>query len=72
MYEVPERRRRRRGRSPFVLAMDDSIAIEPDSILRAVREQLNYAANPIIVGGPILNLRERFAAADDGRSRRHA
>ncbi|AWB83059.1 glycosyl transferase [Corynebacterium yudongzhengii] len=44
--------------SPFVLYMDDDIAIEPDSILRAV-QAARYAASPIIVGGQMLNLQER-------------
>lgn len=44
--------------SPFILYMDDDIAIEPDSILRAV-QAARYAANPIIVGGQMLNLQER-------------
>ena len=38
--------------------MDDDIAIEPDSILRAV-QAARYAASPIIVGGQMLNLQER-------------
>ncbi|WP_290223627.1 glycosyltransferase [Corynebacterium confusum] len=44
--------------SPFILYMDDDIAIEPDSILRAV-QAARYAARPIIVGGQMLNLQER-------------
>ncbi len=44
--------------SPFILYMDDDIAIEPDSILRAV-QVARYAAKPIIVGGQMLNLQER-------------
>ena len=44
--------------SPFILYMDDDIAIEPDSILRAV-QAARYAASPIIVGGEMLNLQER-------------
>ena len=44
--------------SPFILYMDDDIAIEPDSILRAV-QAARYAASPIIVGGRMLNLQER-------------
>ena len=44
--------------SPFILYMDDDIAIEPDSILRAV-QAARYAASPIIVGGQMLNLQER-------------
>ena len=38
--------------------MDDDIAIEPDSVLRAV-QAARYAAKPIIVGGQMLNLQER-------------
>ena len=44
--------------SPFILYMDDDIAIEPDSILRAV-QAARYAASPIIVGGQMLILQER-------------
>mgnify|MGYP002653845996 CR=1 FL=1 len=44
--------------SPFILYMDDDIAIEPDSVLRAV-QAARYAAKPIIVGGQMLNLQER-------------
>ncbi|WP_394285099.1 glycosyltransferase [Corynebacterium sp.] len=44
--------------SPYILYMDDDIAIEPDSILRAV-QAARYAASPIIVGGQMLNLQER-------------
>ncbi|HCG46856.1 glycosyltransferase [Corynebacterium flavescens] len=44
--------------APFILYMDDDIAIEPDSILRAV-QVARFAAKPIIVGGQMLNLQER-------------
>ncbi|QNE90323.1 galactofuranosyltransferase GlfT2 [Corynebacterium incognita] len=44
--------------SPFILYMDDDIAIEPDSILRAV-QAARFAASPIVVGGQMLNLQER-------------
>ncbi|WP_411709009.1 glycosyltransferase [Corynebacterium sp. LaCa116] len=44
--------------SPYILYMDDDIAIEPDSILRAV-QVARYAAKPFIVGGEMLNLQER-------------
>ena len=44
--------------SPFILYMDDDIAIEPDSVLRAV-QAARYAAKPIVVGGQMLNLQER-------------
>nr|WP_255549608.1 glycosyltransferase [Corynebacterium sp. TAE3-ERU12] len=44
--------------SPFVLYMDDDIAIEPDSILRAVAAG-RYAKQPMLIGGQMLNLQER-------------
>ena len=44
--------------SPFILYTDDDIAIEPDSVLRAV-QAARYAAKPIVVGGQMLNLQER-------------
>ncbi|QGU05722.1 Galactofuranosyl transferase GlfT2 [Corynebacterium comes] len=44
--------------SPFILYMDDDIAIEPESILRAIQVG-RYAKSPIIVGGQMLNLQER-------------
>ncbi|MBK4139116.1 glycosyltransferase [Corynebacterium macginleyi] len=44
--------------SPFILYMDDDIAIEPDSVLRAV-QAARYADKPIIVGGQMLNLQDR-------------
>ncbi|AIT62010.1 glycosyltransferase [Corynebacterium doosanense] len=44
--------------SPYILYMDDDIAIEPDSIARAV-QAARYAASPIVVGGQMLNLQER-------------
>ena len=44
--------------APFVLFMDDDIAIEPDSIMRAV-QAARFAATPIIVGGQMLNLQDR-------------
>ncbi|QPK79015.1 glycosyltransferase [Corynebacterium lizhenjunii] len=44
--------------SPYILYMDDDIAIEPDSIYRAV-QVARYAAKPIVVGGQMLNLQER-------------
>ena len=53
MYEALEN-----TESPFILYMDDDIAIEPDSVLRAV-QAARYAAKPIIVGGQMLNLQER-------------
>ncbi|AKE40080.1 glycosyltransferase [Corynebacterium camporealensis] len=51
--------------SPFILYMDDDIAIEPDSILRAV-QVARYAASPIIVGGQMLNLQERSQLRTSG------
>ncbi|MGV0395373.1 glycosyltransferase [Corynebacterium uberis] len=44
--------------SPYILYMDDDIAIEPDSILRAV-QVARYARSPILVGGQMLNLLNR-------------
>lgn len=44
--------------SPFILYMDDDIAIEPDSILRAVAVG-RFAKSPMLVGGQMLNLQER-------------
>jgi len=44
--------------SPFILYMDDDIAIEPDSILRALAFG-RYARTPTLVGGQMLNLQER-------------
>lgn len=44
--------------SPYILYMDDDIAIEPDSVLRAV-QVARYAKSPIIVGGQMLNLQDR-------------
>lgn len=44
--------------SPYILYMDDDIAIEPDSILRAL-QAARYAKSPILVGGQMLNLQER-------------
>lgn len=44
--------------SPYILFMDDDIAIEPDSILRAV-QIARYCSRPILVGGQMLNLLNR-------------
>ncbi|PFG27822.1 putative glycosyltransferase [Corynebacterium renale] len=44
--------------TPYILYMDDDIAIEPDSVLRAV-QVARYAKSPIIVGGQMLNLLDR-------------
>ncbi|AIU31441.1 Glycosyltransferase [Corynebacterium ulcerans] len=45
-------------KSPFILYMDDDIAIEPDSVLRAL-QVARYAKSPMLVGGQMLNLQER-------------
>ncbi|MBT0567587.1 glycosyltransferase [Williamsia sp. CHRR-6] len=44
--------------SPYILFMDDDIAIEPDSILRALALS-RFARDPMLVGGQMLNLQER-------------
>ncbi|WP_410170775.1 glycosyltransferase [Corynebacterium antarcticum] len=44
--------------SPYILYMDDDIAIEPDSVLRAL-QVARYAKSPMLVGGQMLNLQER-------------
>ncbi|GAB04483.1 glycosyltransferase [Gordonia amarae] len=44
--------------SPYVLYMDDDIAIEPDSILRALALS-RFAKSPVLVGGQMLNLQDR-------------
>ncbi|MGC4933178.1 glycosyltransferase [Gordonia sp. DT30] len=44
--------------SPYVLYMDDDIAIEPDSILRALAMS-RFARTPMLVGGQMLNLQDR-------------
>lgn len=56
MYEA--RHPERGTDSPFILYMDDDIAIEPDSVLRALAAS-RYAASPMLVGGQMLNLQER-------------
>ncbi|MGW5302081.1 glycosyltransferase [Rhodococcus aetherivorans] len=48
----------RRTDSPYILFMDDDIAIEPDSILRALAVS-RFAKAPMLVGGQMLNLQER-------------
>lgn len=53
MYEA-----RQHTTAPFILYMDDDIAIEPDSILRAVAFA-RFAKKPMLVGGQMLNLQER-------------
>ncbi|ADK29757.1 glycosyltransferase [Corynebacterium pseudotuberculosis] len=45
-------------KSPYILYMDDDIAIEPDSVLRAL-QVARYAKSPMLVGGQMLNLQER-------------
>ncbi|GAB39472.1 MULTISPECIES: glycosyltransferase [Gordonia] len=44
--------------SPYILYMDDDIAIEPDSILRALAMS-RFASSPMLVGGQMLNLQDR-------------
>ena len=56
MYEA--RHPERGTDSPFILYMDDDIAIEPDSVLRSLAAA-RYATNPMLVGGQMLNLQER-------------
>lgn len=46
------------AKSPYILYMDDDIAIEPDSILRALAAA-RYATSPMLIGGQMLNLQER-------------
>ncbi|AEX79809.1 putative glycosyltransferase [Corynebacterium diphtheriae HC03] len=46
------------AQSPYILYMDDDIAIEPDSVLRAL-QVARYAKSPILVGGQMLSLQER-------------
>ncbi len=61
MYEAlggPDSDPARATDSPFILYMDDDIAIEPDSILRAVAVG-RFAKSPMLVGGQMLNLQER-------------
>lgn len=61
MYEAlggPDSDPARATDSPFILYMDDDIAIEPDSILRAVAVG-RFAKLPMLVGGQMLNLQER-------------
>ncbi|AKK12051.1 glycosyltransferase [Corynebacterium uterequi] len=53
--------------SPYILYMDDDIAIEPDSILRAV-QAARYAKSPIVVGGQMLNLQERSQLRTTGET----
>ncbi|WIM69072.1 glycosyltransferase [Corynebacterium breve] len=53
--------------APFILYMDDDIAIEPDSILRAV-QAARYAKSPILVGGQMLNLQDRSQLRTSGEA----
>lgn len=53
--------------APFILYMDDDIAIEPDSIVRAV-QAARYAAQPILVGGQMLNLQDRSQLRTTGEA----
>jgi len=56
MYEA--RHETRGTKSPFILYMDDDIAIEPDSVLRSLAAA-RYAKSPMLIGGQMLNLQER-------------
>ncbi|HIW95858.1 MAG TPA: glycosyltransferase [Candidatus Corynebacterium gallistercoris] len=56
MYEA--RHPERGTTSPYILYMDDDIAIEPDSVLRALAAA-RYAKSPMLIGGQMLNLQER-------------
>nr|WP_305083550.1 glycosyltransferase [Corynebacterium sp. CCUG 61414] len=53
--------------APYILYMDDDIAIEPDSILRAV-QAARYAKAPILVGGQMLNLQDRSQLRTTGEA----
>ena len=57
--------------APFILYMDDDIAIEPDSILRAV-QAARYAKSPILVGGQMLNLQDRSQLRTSGEQVKRA
>lgn len=56
MYEA--RHAERGTDSPYILYMDDDIVIEPDSVLRALAAA-RYSAQPMLIGGQMLNLQER-------------
>lgn len=56
MYEA--RHPERGTEAPFILYMDDDIAIEPDCILRSLAAA-RYARSPMLIGGQMLNLQER-------------
>ncbi|KAB3522798.1 glycosyltransferase [Corynebacterium sp. zg254] len=56
MYEA--RHPERGTKAPFILYMDDDIAIEPDCILRSLAAA-RYAKSPMLIGGQMLNLQER-------------
>ena len=53
--------------APFILYMDDDIAIEPDSIVRSV-QAARYAKQPILVGGQMLNLQDRSQLRTTGET----
>lgn len=53
--------------APFILYMDDDIAIEPDSIARAV-QVARYAKRPFLVGGQMLNLQDRSQLRTTGET----
>ncbi|WP_297589636.1 glycosyltransferase [uncultured Corynebacterium sp.] len=53
--------------APYILYMDDDIAIEPDSILRAV-QAARFARTPILVGGQMLNLQDRAQLRTTGEA----
>ncbi|KQB83349.1 glycosyltransferase [Corynebacterium oculi] len=57
--------------TPYILYMDDDIAIEPDAILRAV-QVARYARQPIFVGGQMLNLLQRSELRTMGEVVNHA
>ncbi|WCZ39802.1 Galactofuranosyl transferase GlfT2 [Corynebacterium jeddahense] len=53
--------------APFILYMDDDIAIEPDSIASAV-QVARYAKSPFLVGGQMLNLQDRSQLRTTGET----
>ena len=53
--------------APYILYMDDDIAIEPDSIVRAV-QVARYAKRPFLVGGQMLNLQDRSQLRTTGET----
>ncbi|WP_051059755.1 glycosyltransferase [Corynebacterium capitovis] len=62
MYEALES-----TEAPYILYMDDDIAIEPDSILRAV-QAARYATSPVLIGGQMLNLQDRAQLRTTGEA----